>query len=117
MIRRKDELVFEQVPNLRGGNGIVKFEHILKKGSEEFFGKGRVFSKIILNKGESIGEHVHEKEMEVFYVEYGTATYDDNGNAVKLYKGDVSICMPGEKHSLSNEQDEQLCVIALILFE
>ena len=51
-----------------------------------------MIATITLEPGCSIGEHVHEKEEEVFYIIQGTATYDDNGTETVLHPGDACIC-------------------------
>ena len=50
-----------------------------------------MIATITLEPGCSIGEHVHEKEEEVFYIIQGTATYDDNGTETVLHPGDACI--------------------------
>jgi len=101
--------------NMRGGVGPVKIEHLLSQ--EELNDKGRLFAKITLEPGSSIGFHVHENEMESFYIISGEAEYDDNGETVVLKPGDTTHTPAGAGHAVKNTGDTTLDMIALILFE
>ena len=69
----------------------------------------------MLKKGCGIGYHIHENESELFYILKGTATYDDNGNIVTVTEGDLCVTPPGTGHSIKNEGDEDVELIALIV--
>lgn len=115
MIRKNNEVTSANIENMRGGNGTVILNHCLNK--DEFYDKGRLFSKIILNPSCSIGWHIHEKEMEAFFVIKGTADYDDNGVKTTIGKGDVTLIKSGEGHAVANKSDEVVEIMALIIFE
>ena len=51
---------------MRGGDGQVRVESLLTK--EEMYEKGRLFGRLTLEPGCSIGQHEHNGEMETFYV-------------------------------------------------
>jgi len=99
---------------MRGGDGSVKIEQLLTP--EEMNNKGRLFAKITIEPGSSVGFHVHEGEMESYTVISGEAEYSDNGEIVKLFPGDTSHTPAGTGHSLKCAGNETLVVIALILF-
>ena len=113
MIKRAEEMNREIKVNMREGDGQVLVTTLLEKG--EYKGAARLVATLTLEKGCSIGTHVHENEEEIFYVIEGTATYDDNGETVILNKGDSCLCLGGQKHSLRNDHDETLVVSAVIL--
>ncbi len=113
MIKRAEEMNRETKVNMRGGDGEVLMTTLIEKG--EYKGAARLVATLTLEKGCSIGGHVHENEEEIFYVIEGTATYDDNGEIVTLYKGDSCLCLGSEAHSLKNDHDETLVVCAVIL--
>lgn len=115
IVRRFEERShsFRQV---QGGQGEAEFRAILEN-NEELLGKGRMFSHVKLEKGCSMGWHVHQNEGEAYYILKGTGEYSDNGNIVSVSAGDVTMVYPGEGHSLLNTGDEPLELIALILFE
>lgn len=115
MIRRAEEMEKEVKTNMRGGKGNINFTHIL--GSDELAGKGRLFSKLTIKPGMSIGQHKHEGEFEAFYVIKGEGTFDDNGKITKLNTGDLAVTGEGKSHAIENTGDADLELIALILFE
>ena len=65
--------------------------------------------------GDSIGDHLHTGNNEIYYVLSGSADYNDNGTTVKIEAGDVTVCNDGESHGLVNTGSEPLHLIALIL--
>lgn len=113
MIKRNNAMETDVRENMRGGDGKVAITEILKKG--EYKGGARLVGTITLEKGCSIGAHVHENEEEIFYIIEGTATYNDNGKVEILNKGDCCICLGGEEHSIRNNEEETLTVFAVIL--
>ncbi len=114
MIRKKSEqpIVFCSV---RGGIGEAE-QRKIAVSDEELYGKGRVFNHIFLAPGNSIGEHTHQGDEEIYYVLSGSGTYFDNGEYVKIHAGDTTICRDGEAHGLVNDGDAPLEMIALILY-
>ena len=114
MIRRKNEMVVEDVEHLREGEGTVHMTKLINV-PEELCGKGRAYTRSILNPGCSIGTHPHEGESELFYILTGTGIYNDNGTEVTVSAGDVTICAPGESHGIANRSDEVLELVALII--
>ncbi len=98
-------------------NGIGETEmHLIGESVDELYGKGRLFNRMIIQPGNSIGEHKHEGDNEIFYFLSGTGTYNDNGTIVEVGPGDVTVCNDGELHGLKNTGDVPLEFIALILF-
>ena len=115
MIKRNTKYPVEQKENMRGGEGVITIEHLLSQ--DEMYSKGRLFAKIIVEPGDSIGFHVHENEMEAFYIVSGEAEMSDNGEAVNLSIGDTILTKAGEGHSVKSVGETSLEMIALILFE
>ena len=113
MVRRKDEIRVRPVKNAQGGEGEVIFYDWLLP--EEAAGHGRVFSKLVIPSGCSIGYHSHDGEFEAFYVLSGEAVVDDNGKEVTLHEGDMHMCVNGEGHGTRNESEQDLVLMALIM--
>jgi len=113
MVKRKSEYAVQENENMRGGEGVVVIEHLLTP--EELYEKGRLYARIILKPGSSIGNHVHEGEMESFYIISGKAEISDNGDIVVLHAGDSILTRSGEGHSVKNAGDNALEMLALIL--
>ena len=114
MIRKKEDQAIE-FKCIRGGNGEVEMRKICES-VDELYGKGRLFNRMILAPGNSIGEHTHTGDNEIFHFIAGTGEYNDNGTIVEVAPGDVTICNDGELHGLVNTGDVPLEFIALILY-
>lgn len=113
MVRRKEEIRIRPVKNAQGGEGEVTFYDWLLP--EEAAGHGRVFSKLVIPPGSSIGNHAHDGEFEAFYVLSGEAVVNDNGKEVILHEGDMHMCVNGESHGTKNESEQDLVLMALIM--
>ena len=114
MIRKASECKVEARENMRGGDGVVKITNFVTK--EELNEKGRLFANITLEPNCGIGYHVHENDCEIFYVQKGTAEYNDNGTVVTVSAGDVLITPAGTGHSIANHSDENVELIAVIVY-
>jgi len=114
MIKRKSSYPVQEYENMRGGDGVVVIERLLTP--DELYDKGRLYAKLILDTGCSIGYHVHEGEMESFYIATGEAEVFDNGEIVRVSAGDTVLTKNGEGHSIKNVGTETLEVIAQILY-
>ena len=115
MVRRCDERTLD-VKQMFGGQGQAKLHHILN-GAGEMYGKGRVFSHVVLEPGCEIGWHIHHGDGETYYILKGHGEYSDNGTMVTLGPGDVTFVDDGQGHSLKNSGPETLEAIALILYK
>ncbi len=116
MIRKSDKCAKEYREHMRDGKGTVELTNFIE-GPEELCGKGRLFSKITLKSGCSIGYHVHEEDSELFYILKGKAEYNDNGEIKTVEAGDVTICPAGTGHGIENKSDETVELIAVIVYE
>jgi len=114
MVKRRNSYPVRHNEKMRGGEGVVISEKLLSP--EEIYEKGRLFSKMTLHPGASIGYHVHEGEMESFFIISGEAEYSDNGEVVTLMPGDTVLNASGEGHSIKSTGDTPLELIALIIF-
>ena len=75
----------------------------------------KMFSRVTIKPGCSLGYHEHHGETETYYVLSGTGIYDDNGTEVTIEAGDVTFCKDGDGHGVRNAGDEDLVFAALIL--
>ena len=115
MHRKSTEYAVEDRQNMKGGSGTVHFEHIWKKNSdEEMRSSCRMFSRITLQPGCSVGCHSHSGEEEIFYILSGRARAWDNGVWVELGPGDSTICRSGEEHSMACLGSEPCVYLAVI---
>ena len=111
MIKRNGQYESEVRKKMRGGEGEVKIEHFWDK--DEMHANNRLFARLTLAPGSSIGFHEHNGEEEVFVVVKGRAEADDNGETVILETGDT-ILTGGAGHSIKSIGDEPLELVAVI---
>jgi mannose-6-phosphate isomerase-like protein (cupin superfamily) len=99
----------------RGGFGTTELVQLVPK--DQLPAKSRLFSLMCLDKGCSMGRHEHINETEVYYVVEGEGIINDNGTIRPFRKGDCSVCPSGAFHSVSNENDETLKIVAVIILD
>ena len=115
MIRTANECKTEYREHMRDGKGTVQLTSFIESDAE-LCGKGRLFSKITLQPGCSIGFHIHENDSELFYFMTGTGLYSDNGEMKTVSAGDVALCPAGTGHSIENNGSEVLELVAVIVY-
>ncbi|MCL2153520.1 MAG: cupin domain-containing protein [Oscillospiraceae bacterium] len=115
MVKRKTDHQVQLVEKLRGGEGAATVERLLMPA--ELCEKSPLFAKITLQPGSSIGYHIHEGEMEAFYILSGEAEFLDKQETVTLSPGDSTLTQSGEGHSIKSVGNTPLELIALILYK
>lgn len=115
MIKHYDDYKVDLREKMRDGNGTVRIDNFAT--AQELNDKGRLFGKIVLEPGCSIGYHVHEHDAELFHILKGEAQYNDGGTTVTVKAGDTTFCKTGTGHSIANEGNETVELIALIVYE
>ena len=113
MYRKKADMIKEVRERMRDGSGEIEIVHIFKK--DELKGKARLFARLILKKNCSIGFHTHDDEEEIYYILSGKGTVEENGKTYDTSAGDAILTGNGAGHSITNQQDEPLEVLAVIL--
>ena len=113
MIKRQESYRDDVRKEMRGGNGEILIRHIWEPETE-MRANTRMFSKITIKPGCSIGEHSHGEEEEIFYVVKGTAEFSDNGKTVVLTQGDSMLTGGGSSHSVKNIGSDDVELIAMI---
>ena len=111
MITRSSEQALEKRPNMRGGNGTVELRALMP----ELPAKVRLFSRIELAPGCSIGYHVHEGETELFYFASGSGRVCDDGEWFDVAAGDAMSTPSGHGHAVENTGSEPLVLLAAIV--
>lgn len=116
MIRNVEEMQQFTIDELRGGKGTIQFTKIFD--DSEMAQKCRLFSKISVPVGSSIGMHAHINEEEIYFILSGIGEINDNGNKKELKQGDASITGKdgeGAMHSIENIGNTPLEILAVVL--
>ena len=113
MIRYAKNRAEEKRENMRGGDGTVTLTGAYDAG--DYQSNVRLFSRICLPEGASIGYHVHEGEEEFFYFLSGTAEFNDNGKIHTVSSGDSTVTCSGQGHSVKNIGSEPVEILAVIV--
>ena len=113
LLKKKHDMDKEIREKMMNGKGKVEITHILKQ--EELAGKCRMFAKVKLEPGASIGWHEHKNEEEIYYITQGKALVSDNGIEREIERGDVLLTNNGDGHFIKNVGNEIFEMIAIIL--
>lgn len=111
MITRKAQQTTDIRENMRGGEKQVEIRNL----SAELPEKARLFGKLRLIPGASIGYHVHEGETELFYFLTGKGRVRDGEEWFDVEAGDVLSTGNGNGHAVENTGDTDLEMIAVIV--
>ena len=96
----------ETIPHFLGGEGEIHAQMHVD-------GLNRILHGI-LPPGSSIGCHTHETSSEIVYILSGTGKVKVEGGEEPLKAGDCHYCPKGHEHSLINDGDEDLVLLAMI---
>lgn len=113
MIKKANEMMKEIREQMRGGKGEAEIIHMFQQ--DEYKGKARLFARINLEPGSSIGIHPHIDEEEIYYIVEGKGMVDDNGDKREVESGDAVLTGDGASHSIENTGDETLSFVAVIV--
>lgn len=113
MILKNDIKRTEIKKNMRDGKGNIEITHVAEK---DILGENcRMFAEIVVKPGDSIGNHQHCGEQEIFYFLSGNGVVTDDGEEIAIGPGDVMVTPDQSFHSVKNTGDEDLVFIGLIL--
>ena len=99
--------------NKAGGKNEIYITHLLS--DDEMVGQCKMFAKVVIPPGASIGEHYHYGDSETYHILSGVGTYSDNGDIYEVYSGNTTFCPDGSMHGIENKGTEDLIFMALII--
>ena len=114
MIKYQKEM--ETIRQEHACNGMNHIQKQFVFSTEEMDDKAKMFAKITLPPGSSIGDHPHQPEAEIYYILEGEVTVTDNDERVVLHPGDAMYTGNGNRHSATNETDKEAVMMAVILW-
>ena len=115
------EVTCTDVEGLAGGKGIVNIYHIVTK--EELNGHGRLYTRVVLPSGSSLGWHQHVHDTEPYYILKGEGDFyegeseDGERKKSRVHAGQVCVINVGQWHCLENTSGEDLEFMALVYNE
>ena len=110
---KPEERTVELTEHKCGGDGHVRIEPLL--GDKEMDGKVKLFARVTLEPGCSLGYHEHHGNSETYYILTGSGRYNDNGVMLDVGPGDVTFTPSGSGHGLANTGKDNLEFMALII--
>ncbi len=103
------------VKNVRGGNGELTMHDL---ATPETLPKSlRILSFLTLKPGESVGDHSHTDEAEVYHCIRGEGWIRDGKEEVAVAPGDTVVVPAGTTHGIKNMGLEDLVVLALVVHD
>lgn len=111
MIKKMRSVIIE---NARGGKGSIEMRHIVEE--DELLGHGSLFAHIVIRPQSSVGWHQHVGDTEPYAIIKGEGLFiDTDGSKTIVKAGDVCVIQVGDYHSIENNTDEDLELIALVI--
>lgn len=114
MVIKKSEMQTKTVNNMKDGEGSCKITPLC---SQDLIKHSRMFSHIEVLANSSIGIHTHLKETEYYYILEGTGTVNEKDSSYTVSQGDLVITGDKESHSLINNSDKSIKLIALVILD
>jgi len=113
MVKKPEQMLYQE-RQIRGGDGECQTLDLML---QEEMKHCRVFTKFTLQKGVSIGEHVHENETEYYWILSGEGVLTEKDGEKVVKAGDLVITGDGASHAIRNEQEDPLEFLALIILD
>lgn len=107
MILKFDEMEEKILPEFKGGAGAMKAKMYNDENGKILLGR--------LEKGSTIGYHLHDTSSEMIYIISGTAQYNlDNETTEIVSAGQCHYCPKGHSHSMQCAGDETVVFFAVV---
>ena len=106
MLLNFEEIEEKVIPKMRGGEGEMITRMFVNEDTKIMRGR--------LTPGSTIGLHTHEGDSEMIFILSGAGKVLCDGEYEPLSAGSVHYCPKGHAHSLINDGDEDLEILAMI---
>lgn len=101
-----------EMVNMRGGKNTV----FIRK-APYLLDNMKMYAEITIPNGASIGMHSHEEDEEIITVLSGKGLLKTSEiEGIPFEKGDISLTKKGRYHSIENNEQEDLVLLAVINF-
>jgi mannose-6-phosphate isomerase-like protein (cupin superfamily) len=112
MVIRRSDMKAERRESMRGGAGAVTITNLVRP---EDIPHGRLLADLSIPPGAGIGVHEHGAETEYYVIHGGRGIVVDDGVEREVGAGDVVVTGGGASHSIRNDSDQPLRLIAIII--
>ena len=106
MLLNFDQIEEKVIPKMRGGEGEMITRMFVNEDTKIMRGR--------LTPGSTIGLHTHEGDSEMIFILSGAGKVLCDGEYEPLSAGSVHYCPKCHAHSLINDGDEDLEILAMI---
>lgn len=114
MIKHLQDMGTKINEHMRGGAGSVQVLTLMENGT---MAHCRMFSKLTIHPGCSIGEHQHSGETEYYWILSGEGVVTEKDGDKPVKAGDLVITGGGASHAIRNDGTEDLVFLALIILD
>ena len=104
-----DNIPKTEVVNMRGGRGSVYMQKVFPTLEHT-----KVYALITIPTGASIGVHTHHGDEEIVTCIKGKGVLVIDGKRYDFLPNDISLCKEGRNHSIENNSEEDLIILAVI---
>ncbi len=102
----------EYAEHVQGGEGRILRDKLVP--ADKLGGPCSYLACISLEPGNSIGEHQHVGDNELYYLINGSALYTEDGVEYQVKAGDAMFCDEGSTHGIVNNCDETISFVAVM---
>ncbi|MDV9194449.1 cupin domain-containing protein [Streptomyces sp. Wh19] len=89
-----------------GGEGVCRWKMLMNGMHLE--GQWNCVEFVVIEPGASVGEHVHMRTEEIYYIISGRAVVTMDGERIDARPGDLITTPIGSSHSIANHGDEDM---------
>ncbi|MFB7983185.1 cupin domain-containing protein [Streptomyces vinaceus] len=97
-----------------GGEGVCRWKMLMNGMHLE--GEWNCVEYVVLTPGASVGEHVHLRTEEIYYIVRGRAVVTMNDEEIHAGPGDLVTTPIGAAHSIANRTDEEMHFFVIEVF-
>lgn len=109
MLASFNESQKQEILNMRGGEGKVFIEKLVPTLAHM-----KMYARITIPSGSSIGFHFHESDEEMMYVLSGSGVITAGSEKITINEGTINITKQNESHAIKNVFLEDLILLAVI---
>jgi mannose-6-phosphate isomerase-like protein (cupin superfamily) len=97
-----------------GGEGVCRWKMLMNGMHLE--GQWNSVEYVLIEPGASVGEHIHARTEEIYYIVSGQALVTVDGAGIETGPGDLITAPIGAMHSIANPGTEDMCFFVVEAF-